>query len=59
MKNRIHGFPHSIVIPKTRSKVKVLMRDGIPVNEVREVTIPQRVIGMRDARKINGVNKNG
>jgi len=46
-----HGFPAKIRIPRRRSVVRVLMKDGIPCDEFVEVTIPARTIGMRDARK--------
>jgi len=45
-----HGFPARIRIPRQRSVVHVLMKDGIPCDEFVEV-IPARTIGMRDARK--------
>jgi len=46
-----HGFPTKIRIPRQRSVVHVLMKDGIPCDEYIEVVIPARSIGMRDARK--------
>jgi hypothetical protein len=46
-----HGFPARIRLPRQRSVVHVLMKDGIPCDEFVEVIIPARTIGMRDARK--------
>ena len=46
-----HGFPTKIRIPRQRSVVHVLMKDGIPCDESVEVIIPARTVGMRDARK--------
>jgi hypothetical protein len=46
-----HGFPAKIRIPRRRSLVHVLMKDGIPCDEFVEVIIPAKTIGMRDARK--------
>lgn len=45
-----HGFPHSIRIPRQRSMVHVLVKDGVPCDEIVEVIIPAKTIGMRDAR---------
>ena len=46
-----HGFPARIRIPRQKSMVHVLMREGIPCDEFVEVIIPARTIGMRDAQK--------
>jgi hypothetical protein len=46
-----HGFPARIRIPRQRSLVHVLVRDGMPCDELVEVIIPAKTIGMRDARR--------
>jgi hypothetical protein len=46
-----HGFPPKIRIPRQRSVVHVLVKDGVPCDEFVEVFIPARTIGMRDARR--------
>lgn len=46
-----HGFPPKIRIPRQKSVVHVLVKDGIPCDEVVEVIIPAKTIGMRDARR--------
>lgn len=46
-----HGFPARIRIPRQRSLVRVLVKNGVPCDELVEVIIPARTIGMRDARK--------
>jgi len=46
-----HGFPARIRIPRQRSMVHVLVKDGMPCDEFVEVIIPAKTIGMRDARR--------
>lgn len=46
-----HGFPARIHIPRRRSVVHVLVKDGMPCDELVEVIIPAKTIGMRDARR--------
>ncbi len=46
-----HGFPPKIRVPRRKSAVHILMKDGIPCDEYVEVIIPARSIGMRDGRK--------
>lgn len=46
-----HGFPARIRIPRQRSMVHVLVKGGVPCDEVVEVIIPAKTIGMRDARR--------
>jgi hypothetical protein len=46
-----HGFPARTRIPRQRSTVHVLVKDGVPCDEVAEVIIPAKIIGMRDARR--------
>lgn len=46
-----HGFPPRIRIPRQRSMVHVLVKDGVPCDELVEVIISARTIGMRDARR--------
>jgi len=46
-----HGFPARIRIPRQRSVVHVLVKNGIPCDEFVEVIIPAKTIGMRDARR--------
>jgi hypothetical protein len=46
-----HGFPARIRIPRQRSTVHVLVKDGMPCDELVDVIIPAKTIGMRDARQ--------
>jgi hypothetical protein len=46
-----HGFPAKIRIPRQKSVVHVLMKNGVPCDEFVEVIIPARTIGMRDSRR--------
>jgi hypothetical protein len=46
-----HGFPAKVRIPRQRSVVHVLMKNGMPCDEFVEVIIPAKTISMRDARR--------
>lgn len=46
-----HGFPPKIRIPRYKSLVHVLAKNGVACDELLEVTVPSRIIGMRDRRK--------
>ena len=46
-----HGFPAKIRIPRHRSLVHVLAKNGKACDEFVEITVPARTIGMRDWRK--------
>jgi hypothetical protein len=46
-----YGSPAKIRMPRQRSVVHVLMKDGVPCDEFVEVIIPARTIGMRDQRR--------
>lgn len=46
-----HGFPARTRIPRQRSVVHVLVKDGMPCDELVEVIIPAKTIGMRDMRR--------
>ena len=43
-----YGFPARIRIPRQRSVVHVLVKNGMPCDEFVEVIIPAKTIGMRD-----------
>ena len=43
--------PAKIRIPRQKSVVHVLMKDGVPCDEYIEVIIPAKTIGMRDHRR--------
>lgn len=45
------GFPAKIRIPRQKSVVHVLMKNGVPCDEFVEVIIPARTMGMRDSRR--------
>lgn len=51
MIRRRHGFPAVVRFPQQRTKVHVLVRDGAPCDDLIDVTIPARRIGMRDYRR--------
>jgi hypothetical protein len=46
-----HGFPARIRIPRQKSRVHVLAKNGVACDEFVEVSIPAKTIGMRDSRK--------
>jgi len=48
---RRRGFPAVVRIPQQRTEVRVLVRDGVLCDEVIDVTIPAKRIGMRDYRR--------
>jgi len=49
-----HGFPARIRVPRHKAPVRILMKNGVPCDEVVAVTIPAKTIGMRDPRRWNG-----
>jgi len=49
--NPSHGFPAKIRIPRQKSPVHILAKNGVPCDEYVEVAIPAKSIGMRDWRK--------
>jgi hypothetical protein len=49
-----HGFPPRIRLPRRKAPVRILMKDGVPCNEVVEIVIPAKTIGMRDPWRWNG-----
>jgi hypothetical protein len=51
MPHRLHGFPAKIRIPRRKSIVHIPARAGVECDEVVEITIPARTIGMRDQRR--------
>jgi len=55
---RSHGFPPEIRIPRQKSLVHVLFKNGVPCDEFVMVTIPARRIGMRDRRRRPTRNEN-
>ena len=46
-----HGLPARIRIPRKKSIVHVLVKNGMACDEFVEVTVPAKIIGMRDWRK--------
>ena len=49
-----HGFPARIRLPRYKAPVRILMKDGVPCDEVQDVTVRAKTIGMRDFRRWNG-----
>lgn len=46
-----HGLPARIRLPRYKAPVRILMKDGVPCDEVEHVTVPARPIWMRDRRR--------
>jgi hypothetical protein len=55
------GSPAKIYIPRQRSTVRILMKDGVPCDETITVTVSSKTIGMRDMRRWSGgaIKNNG
>jgi hypothetical protein len=49
-----HGFPAKIRIPRYKAPVRILVKSGVPCNEVVDVTVPSKTVGMRDRSRWNG-----
>jgi len=49
-----HGFPPRIRLPRHKAPVRILMKNGVPCDEVEDVTVRARTIGMRDRARWNG-----
>ncbi len=45
------GFPARIRIPRHSAPVRVRVKDGVPCDEVIEVILPAKTIGMREWRR--------
>jgi hypothetical protein len=46
-----HGFPPAVRIPRHKSVVHILVKNGVACDEYVEVNVPAKTIGMRDRRK--------
>ena len=46
-----HGFPAKIRIPGYKSPVRVLVKNGVACDELVEVRVSAKTIGMRDWRR--------
>ena len=46
-----HGFAARVCIPRQKSLVHVLAKNGLACDEFVEITVPAKSIGMRNWRK--------
>jgi len=49
-----HGFPPTIRIPRLKVPVRILMKNGVPCDEVVDVTVRAKTLGMRNRGRWNG-----